>query len=272
MLNKSTKEIEPLAYPIEDNRESSRDRVLRDLRAANAQLEKMNRYKSQFLANMSHELRTPLHAIIGFSELLHDEIHAANLHPKQRAYAGHILESGRHLLALVNDVLDLSRVEAGRIELRCKWVSPRDLAHRAAAIVHPLAVKQGVTLDIEAPSDLPEIYVDPLRMKQVLYNLLSNAIKFTPQGGRVRIGVSDDDEATSIAVEDTGIGMRAEDLPRLFQEYERLDADDEREGAGIGLALTKKLVELHGGSIHVTSTLGRGSTFAVDLPKHANSD
>jgi signal transduction histidine kinase len=266
MLTEAPKKEQITAHPFEPADGSSADKMVRDLREANAQLEKVNRHKSQFLVNMSHELRTPLHAIIGFSELLHDEIQAANLDPKQRAYVGHILESGRHLLALINDVLDMSRVEAGRIELRGKWVSPRDLAHRAAAIVHPLAVKQGVALEIDAPHDLPEIYVDPLRMKQVLYNLLSNAIKFTPQHGRVRLRVSKNDETISLAVEDTGIGMRPEDLPRLFQEFERLETEEEREGTGIGLALTKKLVELHGGSVHVTSELGVGSTFRVELP------
>ncbi len=250
---------------------SSTEQLVRDLRDANAQLEKRNRSKSEFLANMSHELRTPLHAIIGFSELLHDEIRAANLDPSQRAYVGHILESGRHLLALINDVLDMSRVEAGRIDLRREHASSRDIALRAAEIVRPLAVKQGVALEVEVSHETLQIYVDPLRMKQVLYNLLSNAIKFTPKGGRVRLGISSTDDLVVMSVADTGIGMRAEDLPRLFREFERLETNDEREGTGLGLALTKRLVELHGGSIRVESELGSGSTFRVELPIRAQS-
>jgi signal transduction histidine kinase len=269
MLTKPSKTPATTANPL-PHVGSSTEQLVRDLRDANAQLERRNRSKSEFLANMSHELRTPLHAIIGFSELLHDEIHAANLDPSQRAYVGHILESGRHLLALINDVLDMSRVEAGRIDLRREHTSSHDVALRTAEIVRPLAVKQGVTFDVEASHDAPQIYVDPLRMKQVLYNLLSNAIKFTPKGGRVHLRISSTDDVVTIAVEDTGIGMRAEDLPRLFREFERLETNDEHEGTGLGLALTKRLVELHGGSIHVESELGAGSTFRVELPVRAD--
>jgi signal transduction histidine kinase len=246
------------------------DALVQDLREANAQLERINRYRSQFLVNMSHELRTPLHAIIGFSELLNDESQTKNLDPKYRAYANHISESGRHLLALINDVLDMSRIDAGRIDLHRQWVSPRELALSAADIIAPLAVKQGTLLEVEARDDSREIFVDPTRVKQVIYNLLSNAIKFTPRGGHVKLRVTTGASSVSIAVEDTGIGMRAEDLPRLFHEFERLENGSEREGTGIGLALTKRLVELHGGSIDVSSELGRGSVFTVDFPVRAD--
>jgi signal transduction histidine kinase len=235
------------------------------------ELERLSKFKSQFLANMSHELRTPLNAIIGFSELLSDDEGPTALSPQQKEHIGYVLESGRHLLSLINDVLDLSKIEAGRIELNPEWVLPKVLFASAREIGRPLAIKQGVSLDVVAPADLPQILVDPVRIKQVLYNLLSNAIKFTPRGGSVRLAAEDTSSGLSIAVTDTGVGIRAEDLPRLFREFERIEpvstSGPRPEGTGLGLALTRRLVELHGGTISVMSDPGKGSTFTVELPR-----
>jgi signal transduction histidine kinase len=233
------------------------------------ELERLSRFKSQFLANMSHELRTPLNAIIGFSELLIDDESPTALSAQQKEHIGYVLESGRHLLSLINDVLDLSRIEAGRIELHPEWVSPRALINSARDISRPLALKQGVSLDFETAAELRQIFVDPVRIKQVIYNLLSNAIKFTPRGGAVRFTALDSPNGLSLAVSDTGVGIRAEDLPRLFREFERIEpaAGPRPEGTGLGLALTRRLVDLHGGTISVKSDPGKGSTFTVELPR-----
>jgi len=232
------------------------------------EVKRLSKFKSQFLANMSHELRTPLNAIIGFSEILADDHTAGALSPQQKEQIGYVLDSGRHLLALINDVLDLARVEAGRIELHEEWVSPRSLLDATRELGYALGLKQGVDLEVVAADDLPALFIDPVRMKQVLFNLLSNAIKFTPRGGRVLVTATGDRDACRLAVQDTGVGIAEEDLPRLFREFERIEpkAGTRPEGTGLGLALTKRLVELQGGSIAVTSTPGRGSTFTVTLP------
>lgn len=249
----------------------------RDLQATNARLQKAtrqaeeaSRHKSQFLANMSHELRTPLNAILGFSELLQDPAFGP-LIEKQGRYVGHIHSSGKHLLALINDLLDLSKVEAGRLELRPE---PFTLADALTAAFEPFRVQvdaKGVALSLhlgEAPGTL---VADPLRFKQILYNLLSNAVKFTPAGGSITVTArpSDTPEWVEIAVQDTGIGIKAEDLSRLFQEFTQLDSSIAKphQGTGLGLALTKRLVDLHGGSVIATSPgEGQGSTFTVTLP------
>lgn len=226
--------------------------------------------KSMFLANMSHELRTPLNAVIGFSEVL-DLESAGPLNETQREYVQQVLRSGHHLLRLINDVLDLSKVEAGRLDLAREELSIRDLGERVRASVLPIAEKKGVSLTNGISGVMPKVFADELRMKQVLYNLLSNAIKFTDSGGSVRLEASAHDDTIDIAVRDTGVGIRQEDMPRLFREFEQIGSsqDSAVEGTGLGLALSKKLVELHGGSIHAESALGRGSTFTVTLPIRA---
>ncbi len=234
---------------------------------AKERAEQESRYKSRFLASMSHELRTPLNAIIGFSELLDQEIFGT-LGARQKEYVGYVLQSGRHLLALVNDILDLSKIEAGRMELSREWVAPLRVVDAVQGSVRPLAQKQGVALELELPAQLPDLYVDEMRLRQILYNLLSNGIKFTPLGGSVSLRVELRSDRLCIEVTDTGVGIREEDLPRLFREFERMEGGSQpkTEGTGLGLALTKRLVELHGGTIRVDSKPNAGSKFTVSLP------
>ncbi|MDB4972656.1 MAG: Histidine kinase [Myxococcaceae bacterium] len=238
-----------------------------ELSRAKERAEQESRYKSRFLASMSHELRTPLNAIIGFSELLDQEIFG-DLTERQKEYVGYVVQSGRHLLSLVNDILDLSKIEAGRMELSREWVSPLAVIDAVQGSVQPLAQKQGVTLALDLPSELPDLYVDEMRLRQILYNLLSNGIKFTPAGGKVTLQAALQEDRLCVNVTDTGVGIRAEDLPRLFREFERMEegGGPKIEGTGLGLALTKRLVELHGGSIHVESKHNVGSKFTVLLP------
>ncbi|HEY2902970.1 MAG TPA: ATP-binding protein, partial [Polyangia bacterium] len=237
-----------------------RERAQREQRLAKEAADTANQAKSAFLASMSHELRTPLNAVIGFSELLEQEIFG-DLNPKQRAYVGNVLISGRHLLQLVNDILDISKVEAGRMDLACEPTPIGGLVDVARSVIAAMASKKGIDLEVDVSSDLPEMFVDPGRIKQVLYNLISNAIKFTPAGGTVRVSAGVAGEAVQIRVTDTGIGIAQEHLPRLFREFEQLPqaAGTRPEGTGLGLALTKRLVELHGGTVRVESELGKGS-------------
>jgi signal transduction histidine kinase len=222
--------------------------------------------KSRFLASVSHELRTPLNGIIGFSELLHD----GKLGPvtdDQIDVLGDILLSSRHLLQLINDILDLSKVEAGRMEFRPERCRLSDLANEVCDVVRPLADKKNLQLNLEVPQVLIA-HLDPGRFKQVLYNYLSNAVKFTPTGGQVTLRIAPEAENTArIEVEDTGIGIAAAELPRLFQEFAQLPNSRQAEqGTGLGLALTRHIVEAQGGSVDVRSELGRGSVFSAILP------
>jgi PAS domain S-box-containing protein len=238
--------------------------------------EAASRAKSQFLANMSHELRTPLNAIIGFSELLED-LTAGPLNDRQRRYVGNILTSGRHLLDLVNDILDLAKIEAGRLTLDATCFEPVTAIREVMRIVESLAMTKHLDLELVTPDALPLLTADRAKFKQVLYNLLSNAIKFTREGGRVKMRArmvpaptapSDVEEWLVVDVEDTGIGIRPEDHSRIFLEFEQLDASYAREqqGTGLGLALTRRLVDLHGGRIILESAEGKGSTFTVAFP------
>jgi len=226
-----------------------------------------NRAKSSFLAAMSHELRTPLNAVIGFSELLEQEIFGS-LNDKQRTYVGNVLVSGRHLLQLVNDVLDISKVEAGRMDLVYERTPIASIVDVVRGVIGGLALKRGIRLEVALPPGLPDVFIDPGRIKQVLYNLISNAIKFTPKGGVVRLTARADARSLTVSVSDTGIGIARADLPRLFREFEQLAQPNgtRPEGTGLGLALSRRLVELHGGRVEVESELGRGSTFSVHLP------
>lgn len=244
-----------------------RKRAEEALHASVAHAEAASRAKSSFLANMSHELRTPLSGIIGFSELLEQE-HFGPLNARQREYIEHVLSSGRHLLVLVNDILDLSKIEANRMQLTRDWVPLRPIVESVLGVLRPMAYKAGVTVDAEILDGLADLYADGGRIKQVLFNLVSNGIKFTPRGGTVHIEASSRSSAVDIAVSDTGIGIAKEDFPRLFQEFEQIgDEHDRPEGTGLGLALVKRLVSLHGGSVHVESTVGEGSKFVISLPK-----
>lgn len=243
-----------------------------ELRRYNQELGQANRMKSEFLANMSHELRTPLNAIIGFSELLHDEVFGP-LNEKQQRYVENVLNSGRHLLNLINEILDLAKVESGKMELQEEPFNPEAAVTDTANIVRALAQAKNIAIVTESPQPVGICVADPKKFKQVLYNLMSNAIKFTPDHGRVTIRVTLQPAGPTphwlqVSVSDTGIGIEEKDQDRIFNEFEQVDGTYSRQyaGTGLGLALTRKLVELHGGKIGVRSTPGEGSTFTFTVP------
>jgi len=241
-----------------------------ELAQTNIRLADVSRAKSDFLANMSHELRTPLNSVIGFAEVLQDEFFG-KLNDKQKEYVGDIFGSGKHLLKLINDILDLSKVEAGKMELELSAFSVRDTLGAALYMFREKAMKHRIKLELEAGADV-EITADEIKLKQILFNLFSNALKFTPDGGSVRVGARIFSDAgtdfVEISVTDTGIGIKAGDVPKLFNEFTQLETAYEKkyEGTGLGLALTKRLVELHGGKIWVDSELGKGSRFTFTVP------
>ena len=232
----------------------------------NRQLEKSNRYKSEFLANMSHELRTPLNAILGFSEILLDL--TMNLTAGERTeFLRNIHSSGQHLLGLINDILDLAKVEAGKMELHPEPLQVVDALHEVTAILEPMARQQGLRLTTMGTAE--PVAADRSKFKQVLYNLLSNAIKFTPPPGKITVVIKDTADQIVVSVHDTGIGMKPEDLPKLFREFEQIDGSYTRryQGTGLGLALCKRFVEMHGGRIWAESQFGTGSTFTFTIPR-----
>jgi signal transduction histidine kinase len=242
-------------------------RLFREIEDKSRQIEAANRHKSEFLANMSHELRTPLNAIIGFSEVLQERLFG-ELNEKQAEYTDDILTSGRHLLSLINEILDLSKVEAGRMELE---TAPFDLPlaiDNARTFVRERATKHGITVDVDIDERLGAYVGDERKIKQILLNLLSNAVKFTPEGGRIEISARQVDGSVEISVSDTGIGIAPEDQPKIFEEFRQVGADyaHKVEGTGLGLTLAKKFVELHGGRIWVQSQPGQGSMFTFTLP------
>ncbi|HSI08543.1 MAG TPA: ATP-binding protein, partial [Rariglobus sp.] len=227
-----------------------------------------NRMKSEFVANMSHELRTPLNGIIGFAEFLQDE-KPGPLLPKQKEYLGDVLNSARHLLQLINDVLDLAKVEAGKMEMHPEVFPVHKAVEEVTAVIKGIAQKKHIAVGIDVGEGLEAVTLDQHKFKQVLYNLLSNAVKFSDDGGKVDICARRlDRDRLEVRVRDSGIGIKTGDLKRLFTEFEQLDSGTARrfEGTGLGLALTKKIVEFQGGSITVESELGRGSVFTVILP------
>jgi signal transduction histidine kinase/CheY-like chemotaxis protein len=231
------------------------------------QLEAANRHKSEFLASMSHELRTPLNAIIGFSEVLLERLFG-ELNDKQEEYLRDILDSGRHLLSLINDILDLSKVEAGRMELERGRFSLPEALENGLTMVRERASRHGIALSLEVDPALDVIEADERKVKQVVFNLLSNAVKFTPDGGQVGITAQLDGDGVRITVWDTGIGIAPEDQGRIFEEFQQVGGLDRqgREGTGLGLALARRFVELHGGHLSVESTVGQGSRFTFTLP------
>jgi len=216
---------------------------------------------------MSHELRTPLNAIIGFSEALMERMFG-ELNEKQGDYLKDIHESGKHLLSLINDILDLSKIEAGRMELELSTFHLPTAISNAMTLVRERAQRQGVELDADVDPRLAEFQADERKLKQILLNLLSNAVKFTPEGGRVGVSAKFDTEKVEIAVKDSGVGISPQDQRSLFEEFKQVGKDSSRkaEGTGLGLALTKRFVELHGGAIRVESAQGKGSTFTFSLP------
>ena len=233
-----------------------------------AGLQEANRLKSQFLASMSHELRTPLNGIIGFSELLIDA-KPGPVNARQKEYLGDILSSGRHLLQLINDVLDLSKVEAGRMELHPEEFSVSRAIDEVCSVMAAVSAKKRIDVRKDVAPEVPTVRLDRQKFIQLLYNLLSNAVKFTDEGGEVGISVEmAGTDAMRVEVRDTGIGIRTEDFSKLFVEFRQLDSGATRryEGTGLGLALTKKIVEFQGGTITVRSEVGRGSLFTIVLP------
>ena len=244
------------------------------LEAENRQIQEASRLKSQFLANMSHELRTPLNAVIGFADLLQSGFIKPDS-PKHQEFLGHIGTSGRHLLQLINDVLDLSKIESGKFEFFPESVNLAAVFTEVQAILHTATTRKGIVISTDIDGDFTDLTLDAARFKQVLYNYLSNAIKFTAPGGHVTIRARPEGlEHFRVEVEDTGIGISAADLPRLFTEFQQLDAgySKQHQGTGLGLALTRRLVEAQGGQIGVRSTVGTGSVFFVVMNRRHGLD
>jgi GAF domain-containing protein len=242
-------------------------RLFHEVADKSRQLEAASRHKSEFLANMSHELRTPLNAILGFSEVLAERIFG-EVNEKQAEYLQDILSSGRHLLSLINDILDLSKVEAGRLELELGRFHLPTALDNALTLVRERAIRHGITLTQNVDERVSDIVADERKVKQILLNLLSNAVKFTPDGGRVGLTATAAEGVITISVSDTGVGIAPEDQAAIFEEFRQVGRDDARkqEGTGLGLTLAKKFVELHGGRIWVQSQVGQGSTFTFTLP------
>jgi signal transduction histidine kinase len=249
------------------DRTSELERRTEELRQESEALEIASHHKSEFLAKMSHDLRTPLNAIIGFSELLQDRVDV--LPPEQRVqFLRHIERGGRQLLGLINDVLDLAKVEAGRMDLQLEAVSLGNLIDGCVTIVRGMASGKHITLEVQCTPPDATLIADAAKLEQILYNLLSNAVKFTPPGGRVTVVAGVDTFEAQVTVRDNGIGIRAEDQPYIFEEFRQANAGPSRsqQGSGLGLTLVRKLVELHGGTVSLQSELGQGSCFSVSLP------
>ncbi len=243
-------------------------RLFHEIEDKSRQLEAASRHKSEFLANMSHELRTPLNAIIGFSEILAEKMFG-DINEKQTEYLQDILESGRHLLSLINDILDLSKIEAGRMELELTDFNLPTAIENALILVRERASRRRIRLGSTIDPHLGMLSGDERKVKQVLLNLLSNALKFTPEGGRIDVGARLHDQVAEVSVTDTGVGIAPEDQEAVFEEFRQVGtADKKAEGTGLGLALSRKFIELHGGRIWVTSAVGTGSTFTFTIPVH----
>ena len=255
------------AVALDNARRYERERQTIDiLRRANLELQEADRMKSEFLTNMSHELRTPLNAIIGFSEILHT---TPDLTPEERAeFSESIHQSGRNLLKLINDLLELTNIHAGRLELHPRPCAVAEAVDAALSENAAAATQKSLTVHSEVARDL-EVVFDPRSLRHIVHNLVNNAVKFTPHHGSVIVTAIESAEGTVVEVRDTGIGIKPEDQPRLFEEFRQLDGSTSRafEGTGIGLALCKRLIEMQGGHIWVDSTPGKGSTFRVVIPR-----
>jgi len=243
-------------------------RLFQEIQQKNEQLEAASRHKSQFVASVSHELRTPLNAIIGFSDVLLDSSLAVSEEQRSR-FLSHILNSGKQLLGLINEILDLSKVEAGHLELQIEKASINAVLEAAVSTMKPLAAKKAIDLEVRSNDQLPGIPMDAARIRQVVMNLVGNAIKFTPEGGQVRLRADAMNKNVQVEVKDNGLGIPTEDHERIFIEFEQArigSSKSKPEGTGLGLALAKKLVEMHGGKIWVESEVGKGSRFCFTLP------
>jgi signal transduction histidine kinase len=241
-------------------------RLFKELEVANRELAAASQHKSEFLANMSHELRTPLNAVIGFSEVLADRMFG-ELNAKQEEYLKDIYASGTHLLSLINDILDLSKIEAGRMELELTDFDLPTALDNALTLVRERAGRRSITLQTSIDERLGEVRADERKIRQVVLNLLSNAIKFTPEGGRIDVGAVPKDGFVEVSVSDTGVGIAPEDQEAVFEEFRQVGTAEKKvEGTGLGLTLCRKFVELHGGRIWVKSQEGVGSTFTFTIP------
>ena len=241
-------------------------RLFSEIEDKGRQIEAANRHKSEFLANMSHELRTPLNAIIGFSEVLLDPTLKVN-EEEQRQFLTDVLSSGKHLLGLINEVLDLAKIEAGKMELQIEPALLQDVVEAVSNTMRSLAAKKSINLRVDSDESLASFPMDGARVKQVLLNLVSNAIKFTPEGGRVWVRAGAKDGNARLEVGDTGPGIAAEDQERIFLEFQQAGSDAGKpQGTGLGLALAKKFVEMHGGRIWLESEVGKGSRFFFTIP------
>jgi CheY-like chemotaxis protein/nitrogen-specific signal transduction histidine kinase len=240
-----------------------------DLSAAYAELERAARLKDEFLASMSHELRTPLSAVLGKAETLEEQIYG-ELNPKQLRAVKIIQESGSHLLSLINDILDVSKIEAGKLELQIQNISIKRICESSLRMIKQIAQKKNIKIYEDSESDYKSVHGDERRLKQILVNLLTNAVKFTPENGKIGLDVSVDEQnnLVTFTVWDTGIGISEKDMSRLFKPFVQLDSRLSRmhEGTGLGLSLVYRLAEMHGGSVGVESELGKGSAFTVAIP------
>lgn len=268
-LNRMAASLQELVKGLEQRvaeRTTELQQALVELSEKSGQLEIASKHKSDFLANMSHELRTPLNAIIGFSQVLQQRL-VGEINEKQEEYLDDVLASANHLLTLINDILDLSKIEAGHVELEIATFSLREALERGIVIVRERATRNGVQLALEVDPEVDLVHGDERRIRQVVFNLLANAVKFTPEGGRVDVTTARSDGEVRIAVADTGPGIAPGDEKRIFEEFQQTDVGTrQQEGTGLGLALSKRLVELHGGRIWVESEMGKGSTFVFTLP------
>jgi PAS domain S-box-containing protein len=237
-----------------------------ELELRNREVERVTKLKSKFLASMSHELRTPLNAIVGFSDLLAEGT-PGDLNDKQKRFVNHIKQGSAHLLQLINDILDLSKIEAGQLDLRCEDFQIKTALPEVLSTIRPLAMAKNIQIEQKMEND-QHVYADRVRFKQILYNLLSNAVKFTPKAGRIDIDCHGDGNSVCISVTDTGVGIRAEDQAVIFEEFRQVEgpAGTTQEGTGLGLAITKRLVEQQGGGISLESVFGKGSRFTFTLP------
>jgi two-component system CheB/CheR fusion protein len=249
--------------------EKGLEKAHEELQEKAVELKRTTRAKSEFLANMSHELRTPLNSINGFSEILYDETFGS-LNEKQKKYVEYVLTSGKHLLLLINQILDMSKVEAGKMKLALSSLPMKSLLNDISLLVADMVSKKKLQMLLEITEDLPNIEADELRVKEILYNLLSNAVKFTPEGGKIGMRAKKADfAAIEIVVWDTGVGIAPENMGKIFEGFFRVDTPYSRvtEGTGLGLPLSKKLVELHGGKFAVISEgLNKGTQVRFTLP------
>ncbi|MFA4892846.1 ATP-binding protein [Brevundimonas sp.] len=264
---RATERLHVTITELED-REERLSLLARKYEVAMTRAEAANQAKSEFLANMSHELRTPLNAINGFSEIMAGEMFGPLGDARYKGYAADILRSGQHLLSLINDILDMAKIEAGKLTLHYETVSLKDVVDDATRLMRGRIQEAGLNLLVDAP-DLPEIDADYRGLKQVVLNLISNAVKFTPEGGDIVVALSrEDDDRVRLAVTDTGIGIAAKDLDRLARPFEQVEGQHSKttQGTGLGLALTKSLIELHGGVLTIASEPGQGTTVGFVLP------